>query len=356
MSVKSALSLALIGVLILTLPAIAQANEKKNKKKAKDEVDPYAELVWPPPPDEPRIKLEAVILGRKDVESGGSGFKKFLIGASPEEPYDQLGKPMAVAFDPEGRVLVTDWETHAIHRFDLENDVMDVLGTQSRVVLREPMGLDVAPDGTIYVADATEAHVVAFNPQGKVQAVFGGKEELVNPTDAALSPDGKKLYVADSQAHEIVVFDAESGKLSSRFGGRGTAEGEFHFPSALAFGPEGNLFVVDQLNARVQVLTPEGEYVDKLGDLGVGFGNLVRPKGVAVDEVGFIYVTDFAFNNFQLFDVDFTLLTFVGEGGIGPGRFQGISGIDVQGDRIAVVDQLGHRLQIFRFLAPKTAQ
>jgi hypothetical protein len=77
---------------------------------------------------------------------------------------------------------------------------------------------------------------------------------------------------------------------------------------------------------------------------------------VAVDEVGFIYVTDFAFNNFQLFDVDFTLLTFVGEGGIGPGRFQGISGIDVQGDRIAVVDQLGHRLQIFRFLAPKTAQ
>jgi DNA-binding beta-propeller fold protein YncE len=233
---------------------------------------------------------------------------------------------------------------------------MDILGTQSRVLLKEPMGVDVAPDGTIYVADTTEAHVVAFDEEGKVVAVFGGKEELVNPTDASLSPDGKKLYVADSQAHEIVVFDAANGKLSTRFGKRGTGEGEFHFPSALAFGPEGNLFVVDQLNARVQVLTPDGEYVDQLGNLGVGFGNLVRPKDVAVDEVGFIYVTDFAFNNFQLFDLDFTLLTFVGQGGSGPGDFHGISGIAVQGDRIAVVDQLGHRLQLFRFVVPKTAE
>jgi DNA-binding beta-propeller fold protein YncE len=300
--------------------------------------------------------LEAVILGRKDVEAGGSGFKKFLIGTSPKEPYDELGKPMAVAFDPQGRVLVTDWETHALHRFDLDTDVMDVLGTQSRVVLKEPMGLDVGPDGTIYVADATQNHVVAFDEEGKVEAVFGGEGELVNPTDAALSPDGNKLYIADSQAHEIVVFDAKTGKLETRFGGRGTGEGEFHVPSALAFGPEGNLFVVDQLNARVQVVTPDGEHVDQFGNLGVGFGDLVRPKDVAVDEVGFIYVTDFAFNNFQIFDVDFTLLTFVGEGGGEPGRFKGISGIAVQGNRIAVVDQLGHRLQLFRFIVPKTAE
>ncbi|MGB6367422.1 MAG: hypothetical protein WBG93_11395, partial [Thermoanaerobaculia bacterium] len=101
MSVKPTLSLVLVGALVLAVSTIATAKEKK-KKKAEDQADPYAELVWPPPPDEPRIKLEAVIFGRKDVESGGSGFKKFLIGASPEEPYDQLGKPMAVAFDPEG--------------------------------------------------------------------------------------------------------------------------------------------------------------------------------------------------------------------------------------------------------------
>ena len=86
------------------------------------------------------------------------------------------------------------------------------------------------------------------------------------------------------------------------------------------------------------------------------FGNFVRPKDVAVDDVGFIYVTDNAFNNLQLFDADFSLLTFVGEGGDGPGRFNGASGVAVRGDTFAIVDQLGHRLQIFRFLGSKTGE
>jgi DNA-binding beta-propeller fold protein YncE len=354
-SIKSTLAFGLAICLILVLPSPAGAKGKKKRDKTA-KTDPYAEFLWPPPPDEPRIKLEAVISGRADVEGGVSGLKKILIGASPQSPYDELGKPMAVAFDPDGRVLVTDWQTHAIIRFDLDNNVMDILGTKSRVTLKEPIGLDVGPDGTIFVADAGQAHVVAFDPSGGVRSVFGREGDLQNPTDAALSPDGRKLYVADSKSHEIVVFDAESGKLLSRFGGSGSDPGKFAFPTSLTFGPDGDLFVVDQLNSRVQVLTADGDYVDELGSLGVGFGNLVRPKDVAVDEVGFIYITDFAFNNFQLFDVDFTLLTFVGDGGTGPGRFQGASGIAVQGDRIAVVDQLGHRLQIFRFLVPKTAE
>ena len=355
MSIKTIFACGLAISLILVIPASAGAKSKKKKDKTA-KTDPYAELVWPPPPDEPRIKLETVVSSRADVEGSGSGLKKILIGASPQGPYDQLGKPMAVAFDPEGRVLVTDWQTRAIIRFDLDNNVMDVLGTKSRVTLKEPIGLEVGPDGTIFVADAGEAHVVAFDPTGTVKSVFGREGDLQNPTDAALSPNGRKLYVADSKAHEVVVFDAENGELLSRFGGNGSDPGQFAFPTSLTFGPDGDLFVVDQLNSRVQVLTANGEYVDELGSLGVSFGNLVRPKDVAVDEVGFIYVTDFAFNNFQLFDVDFTLLTFVGQGGSDPGRFQGASGIAVQGDRIAVVDQVGQRLQIFRFIVPKTAE
>ena len=159
--------------------------------------------------------------------------------------------------------------------------------------------------------------------------------------------------MADSKAHQILIFDAATAKVLASFGRRGEGEGEFSFPTSLAFDPEGNLLVVDQINSRVQLLTPDGEYLDHVGGLGVTFGNFVRPKDVAVDEVGFIYVTDNAFNNFQLFDADFTLLTFVGEGGQGPGRFHGASGIAVRGDEIAVVDQLGRRVQVFRFLVPK---
>lgn len=344
----------LLAALVLLLLTGEAAKAKKNKKQEPEKTeDPYADYVWPPPPDTARIKLETVIHGRADVEAGESKLKRILLGASPQSPYDQLQKPFAVAFDSQGRVLVTDSGSKALIRFDREGRRMDVFGTAGVVQLKLPLGIGMGPNDTAYVADAGLAQVVAFNPDGKVVGVYGRRGELTNPTDAALSPDGTQLYVADSKAHRIVVFDLKTGDRVRSFGRPGEGEGEFAFPTSLAFGPEGNLFVVDQINTRVQVLTPDGEFLDQFGGLGTSFGNFVRPKDVAVDEVGFIYVTDNAFNNVQLFDADFSLLTFIGEGGTDPGRFRGASGVAVRGEEFAVVDQLGSRLQIFRFLLPK---
>lgn len=349
---KKTATWALTTLLILLL-AGGEVEAKKKKKQEEKVEDPYADFVWPPPPDPPRIKLEQIIRGRADVEAGESKLKKALLGASPQSPYDRLRKPFAVAFDSHGRILVTDTETHALLRFDRQEGQMDVFGTRGVVQLRVPLGIGMGPDDTAYVADAGLRQVVAYDPEGKLVKVFGRGEELLNPTDAALSPDGDKLYVADSKAHHIVVFDAETAEKLAVLGRRGEGQGEFNFPTSLAFGPEGYLYVVDQINSRVQMLDGDGEAIDAFGSLGIGFGNFVRPKDVAVDEVGFIYVTDNAFNNVQLFDVDFSLLTFVGEGGGGPGRFLGASGVAVRGDEFAVVDQLGRRIQVFRFLVSK---
>jgi hypothetical protein len=344
--------LILIMIAALTAPARAQGDEQDRGKDNAVPEDPYAEYVWPPPPDEARIKLEAVIAGRVDVEAR-SKLKRMLIGASPQEIYDRLKKPYAVEFDSRGRILVTDWGTAALIRFDRDERRMDAFGTQGALRLKQPLGLDVGPGDVIYVADAGLKRVVAFDSEGKVGSAFGREGELVNPTDAVVSPDGKRLFVTDSKAHKVVIFDLESGSVVGSFGERGENEGEFNFPTSLAFDAEGNLYVVDQINARVQVFAGDGEFLDAFGSLGTGFGSFARPKDVAIDEAGLIYVTDNAFNNVQLFDADFTLLTFVGEGGRGPGRFHGASGVAVHGDQFAVVDQLGRRVQLFRFLVPK---
>ena len=82
----------------------------------------------------------------------------------------------------------------------------------------------------------------------------------------------------------------------------------------------------------------------------------VRPKDVAIDELDLAYVTDAAFNNVQVFDPDYGLLTFVGSGGGEPGQFRIASGVAVHGDRFAVVDQLNRRVQVFRFIVPKDAE
>jgi len=346
------IALPLLAILLL-LAAASPAAAAKKKEATKE--DPYADYVWPPPPDKARIKLDAVISGRLDIEAE-SKFKKLLIGASPQSRYDRLVKPFGVAFDPQGRILVTDAATASLLRFDRKGERMDVFGTKGTVPLQLPLGLSVAPDGTIYVADATQAKVIAFDDEGDVVSVYGRQGELKNPTDAVLAPDGKRLFVADSKAHQIVIFDKESGEILDRFGERGEGDGQFSFPTSLTFGPDGLLYVVDQLNSRIQVFDGDGQFVDTFGNLGVGFAQFVRPKDVAVDEVGFIYVTDNAFNNVQIFDTDFTLLTFVGRGGDDPGQFHGASGVAVRGSEIAVVDQLGHRLQVFHFLGPKTGE
>ena len=152
----------------------------------------YDQYVWPPPPDPARIQLEDVVLGRADTLAK-SRFQRALLGSSPQGPFDWLKRPFAVAFDAQGRLLVTDSALGALFRFDRLARKADVLGTTGAVALRTPLGLDVARDGRIYVADVGIRKVVAFDPDGKVRAVYGREGELENPTDAAVSPDGRSL-------------------------------------------------------------------------------------------------------------------------------------------------------------------
>lgn len=351
--IRNSILLTLVTVIVFGL-GVGDLEAKK-KKTTDEPEDVFAEYVWPPPPDEARIRLVDILDERSDVEAE-SKLMKILIGAGPHNPYDRLRKPHGVAVDSQGRVLVTDTELQALIRFDRDNRRMDVFGTTGAYRLGIPLGVEVAADGRIFVASSANGEIVAFDDEGKVAGVYGRGGRLKNPTDIALFPGGQKLYVADSKAHEIVVFDLTTGKRSFAFGRRGEGEGEFNFPTALVFDPEGNLLVVDQLNSRVQLFSEDGEYLDSFGDLGVGFGNFVRPKDVAVTEDGLIMVTDAAFNNIQIFDIDFQLLTFVGAGGRGPGEFQIATGVAVRGRDFAVVDQLNRRVQLFRFLPGRAGE
>lgn len=326
--------------------ALAQKTKKKKDKPAED---PYARYVWPPPPAEARIRLETILTGRADVEASSS-FKKTLVGMTDTSPYDNFTKPFGIAIDSQDRIIVSDPGSGALMRFDPAEQRMDVLGTKAAVSVRKPMGVTIGEEDEIYVADVSVKAVLAFASDGQLNKVYGKPGDLDNPTGVTLSPDGTRVYVADSKAHRVVVFDQGSAEKVFDFGTKGAGEGEFYFPTTVEFSPDGELFVVDQLNARVQVLAEDGEYLDHLGQRGTGLGSFGRPKDIAIDDFGLIYVTDFETGFTQIFDTDFTLLTFIGGQGQRPGRFFGASGIDARGDRFAVVDQMNRRIQVFRYL------
>jgi sugar lactone lactonase YvrE len=245
------ITLLLASSLLLALATSDVALAKKDKESKDAKENPYAEYVWPPPPDKPRIQLTDVISGRPDVEAT-SKLKRALLGASPQSAYDFFIKPFGVEFDARGRILVTDSRTGALIRLDRDERKMDIFGTQGNLKLSKPLGISVGSDGTIYVADAGLKKILAFDEEGSVTGAYGKQGELINPTDSLTSADGRRLFVADSKAHKIVVFDRESAALVSSFGKEGEGAGEFKYPTSLARGPESSLFVVDQINSRVQ--------------------------------------------------------------------------------------------------------
>jgi DNA-binding beta-propeller fold protein YncE len=85
------------------------------------------------------------------------------------------------------------------------------------------------------------------------------------------------------------------------WGGFGSGQGEFKYPSGVAVDQAGNVYVADQLNHRVQKFTASGGFVDEWGGLGSGDGEFIRPMGIAVDSSGVVYVTDAGNHRVQRF-------------------------------------------------------
>ena len=114
------------------------------------------------------------------------------------------------------------------------------------------------------------------------------------------------------------------------------------------FDAEGNLYVVDTLNHRVQKFTREGGLLGGWGSHGCGEGEFNMPWGIAVDEVGDVYVADWRNDRVQKFSADGEFKMAFGTSGCGDGQFNRPSGVDVDkhGD-IYVVDRGNNRVQLF---------
>jgi len=127
--------------------------------------------------------------------------------------------------------------------------------------------------------------------------------EFTYPTDAALGTDGA-LYVADGYADRVQAF-ASDGRLLTKWGGPfamnifGPFNGWFAVTASVAIGPEGNVFVADFYNDRVQKFAPDGTFLTSFGGTGDGRGQFRHAMAVAVTEDGTVFVADFLNNRIQ---------------------------------------------------------
>ena len=333
-------------ILLLGVPGCA------TPQKAPEPVD----LVWPLPPNPPRIKFVKSVQVRKDVEesAGREEVLNALLG-KPEDLGEMLKKPYGVHADRDGRIFVADTGWGKVVVFDFANKKFSFWGTAGPGTLTKPVGVTSDSQGRVYVSDAVAQRVVVFDRDGNFLQAMGKEGELERPVGLVVNEQTGRLYVIDSKKHHIAVFDIADGSLVSTIGERGLAPGQFNWPTNIAIGPSGTLYVMDTMNFRVQILDPDGQVLNTFGEIGDGIGQFARPKGIAVDSEGNIYVVDAAFNNFQIFSPEGQLLLFVGSIGQQFGQFWLPAGayIDAQ-DRIYVADQYNFRVQVFQRLTEQS--
>ncbi|MCK9283235.1 MAG: 6-bladed beta-propeller [Rhodocyclaceae bacterium] len=347
----------MVGAMALVVAACAPVS-KVAEKRVEDN-----RLVYPAPPDAPRFAYERTIHGSADVipEKEESALKRALTGESDSS--ERLGKPYAVA-TYRGRIFVSDTANRFIHVFDVPQGTYTRIGdSDGEGKLVKPLGLDIDAAGTLYVADATAKTIVVFDNEGKFLRKIGGSKYFDRLTSVTVDPSGERVYVVDiggvqSENHRVRAFDARKGAHLFDIGKRGSGAGELNLPRDLAIGKDGQLYVVDGGNFRVQVFDRDGKYLKSFGNVGKQPGSFARPKEVATDRDGNVYVVDTAFGNFQIFNAEGELLMFVGDRAEQdrPGGYMLPSGISIDEDgRIYFVDQWFRKIDIFRPYALKAS-
>lgn len=311
---------------------------------------PLPVITWPAAPQRARVVYRGEIRGEADVSAPSTWQRLVSLFLGPRE-VDVLQAPFAAAFDPTGRLLVTDRARGAIVIIDRERGHYRVLSPQGDDALLLPTGIAADADGRIYVADGGRRLVHVLSTDGEPLARLDAAGALQRPSGIAIDRLRKLLYVVDTPAHLVRVLTLDGTPVRTLGRGHGSGPGEMNFPTFVAIDPAGRAVVNDTMNFRVQIFEASGAFLREFGRAGNGSGDLDRPKGIAADGFGRVFVADAIFDNFQIFDDEGRLLLFVGEHGKGPGQFWMPAGLALDGGEVAVVDTGNARLLLFEVVS-----
>jgi DNA-binding beta-propeller fold protein YncE len=171
--------------------------------------------------------------------------------------------------------------------------------------------------------------------------------DFYSPQGIATDGNGN-IYVVDTHNHRIQVINY-NGLLLDIWGSLGTGERQFNYPRGIEVDGIGNVYIVDTFNHRVQVLSSDGTFLGEWGGPGIGEGQFYYPQGITVDTLGNVYVADTFNNRIQVFSSEGIFLEQRGDLGTGEGQFYYPYDIAVDelGGVVYVADTLNDRVQAF---------
>jgi sugar lactone lactonase YvrE len=311
--------------------------------------DPSLNIVWPPPPEQPRIKLLKVFRGAGEFVAKKSRMQSMFDSITGERELPvELMAPAGIVSDGDRYIYVADPSARLVHKFDILENEVTYLTHSGNEPLASPVGVALDSYSDCYVTDSVKAKVYKYNSKGEYVGSLGeGEVEFQRPAGIAIGRNDFK-YVVDVLANKVVVFN-QKDKYVKDFPSIGSQV--LNRPVNVAVDNNNNIYITDAFSFSVKIFDNNGNLLNSIGRIGDTPGSFARPKGVAVDSESHIYIIDANFDNFQVFDQLGQLLLYVGSTGKKPGQFFMPNGIFVdQEDRIYVSDSYNQRIQIFQYI------
>ena len=277
--------------------------------------------------------------------------------------------PGGVAVDRYGIIYLADSGNHRIQVFgysDVPPAFLAKYGIEGTDDGQFGQNRDVAvdPDGNVYVADTSNNRIQRFTPTGASGAyehdeTWGGPAEGSGVGEFSwpegLCADGEgNVYVADTSNYRVQKYDGTAWTVvagSGSFGGSTPPDGEFYQLLDVAVAADGTLYTGEENRIQAFSFDPDtGQYTfsHKWGSGGSGDGQFDRPSGIALDAYGYVYVSDFGRHRVQKFDSDGNFICKWGSEGTGEGQFKCPRGVAIDSEGyLYVVEYMGHRVQKF---------
>lgn len=215
-----------------------------------------------------------------------------------------ISEVVAVATDSQDRVFVFSRGDHPLAVFDPGGELLFSWG---EVSFHRPHGIWIGPDDIVYCSDDMDHTVRKFTPEGRLLLTLGtsGRPSETGatsmdyrtirqagppfhyPTNLAVAPSGE-LYISDGYGNARIHKFSPEGKLLLSWGEPGAGPGQFHVPHGIAVDASGTVYVADRENSRLQLFTPEGEFLTE-------WTGIARPCDLVIDGAGRVYVAELGY-------------------------------------------------------------
>ncbi len=275
----------------------------------KPQISPDDLMVFPSPPDEPRIQFLTSLSSSADIEQF-SKLDKFLFGQSLARQIKIIDKPYGLALGGD-KLYICDTKEVKIDIIDFREDTFTEFRPRGRGTLRKPVNIVLDKDENIYIADTERMQVVKFNSDLKFLEAIAAKN--MKPVDMVVR--GDSLLIADIDSRFIRIWSIKNHKMIANFppdNNNLPDSVRVFVPYSVDLDNQGNIYITDFGQFRIQKFNKNGEFIKSIGGIGRAPGQFARPKGIAIDRDNRLYAVDAAFENVQIFDSDGNLLMFFG--------------------------------------------